>query len=96
MSHYSDNPSKCRVDFFKESGKWYCTEAVVFVKGTYKGTLIHDAFRTSLREHFKGESRLAGMRAVCLEPYHEHSHPISLIVPDFGAETARDKKEGST
>jgi hypothetical protein len=28
MGHYSDKSTSVRVDFFKASGKWYCTEAV--------------------------------------------------------------------
>lgn len=81
MSNYIEDPSSCRVDFFKESGKWYTTEAVKFV-GAWAGStdnLIHDAFRRSLREHFKDRpDRLQGMTAVCLEPYHEHSHPLMV------------------
>ena len=79
---YSDDDSIVRVDFFKPSGKWYCTEAVKWTgawKGKIKdgGELIHDAFSKSLRDHLKG-SRLSEMDAICLEPYHEFSHPISL------------------
>lgn len=87
MSNYSDDAASVRVDFFKESGKWYCTEAVVWLEGLYFGrskegeiNLIHDAFRKSLDAHFGGRPRLRGMRAICLEPYHEHSHPISIVV----------------
>ena len=71
---YSDKPQMVRVDFFKESGKWYTTEAVEWLQ--YAGCLIHDAFERSLQKHLKG--RLEGMTAVCLKPYHEHSHPIML------------------
>lgn len=99
MSHYSDDPAMVRVDFWKESGKWYATEAVKWI-GPYFGSkessekfkaphgLIHDGFLASLRAHLKptspGNTRLrySGMRATCLEPYHEHTHPISVIVPE--------------
>lgn len=78
---YSEEDSAVRVDFFKPSGKWYCTEAVKFI-GEWKASsdnLIHDAFKRSLREHFKDEpGRLSDMVAVCLEPYHEYSHPLML------------------
>lgn len=80
MSHYSDNEESVRVDFFKPSGKWYCTEAVIWT-GTYAGDkqAIHDAFAKSLRYHFADcPYRLSDMDAVCLEPYHEYSHPIQL------------------
>lgn len=74
---YCDDDSYVRVDFFKPSGKWYTTEAVKWT-GAYhsKNGLIHDAFAQSLRDHLG--NRLNDMDAVCLEPYHEHSHPISI------------------
>ena len=81
MSNYSENPTSCRVDFFKESGKWYTTEAVVFNEDWKSGpdNLIHDCFRRALQEHFKDQpDRLKGMIAICLEPYHEYSHPLML------------------
>lgn len=76
---YSDDESMVRVDFFKPSGKWYTTEAVKWT-GEWKGTaLIHDAFAQSLRGHFKDTpNRLSDMDAICLEPYHEHAHPIQI------------------
>ena len=76
---YIDQEDMVRVDFFRESGKWYCTEAVKWT-GSYNGeVLIHAAFRKSLQDHFKDSTnRLSGMDAICLEPYHEHSHPIVI------------------
>lgn len=82
---YSDDEAMVRVDFFKPKGKWYCTEAVKWtgewsgdVKKLGKACLIHEAFKQSLRDHFKYGSRLEGMDAICLEPYHENSHPIII------------------
>lgn len=85
MSNYSDSEASCRVDFWKESGKWYTTEAVKWVGNgfTHNPPLLHEQFHDSLKAHFKGKSRLVGMRATCLEPYHKHSHPISVIVKDY-------------
>ena len=80
MSNYSDDASMVRVDFFKPQGKWYTTEAVKWT-GKWKGEhqSIHCAFAQSLRDHFKDKpDRLSDMDAVCLEPYHEHEHPIML------------------
>jgi hypothetical protein len=77
MSNYIENPNSCRVDFFKQGGKWYTTEAVIFQSEDYSGTLIHDAFKNALREEVPNQ--YLGMRAICLEPYHQHCHPISLI-----------------
>jgi len=73
----------CRVDFWKESGKWYTTEAVEFGPQGFDGDapLIHDCFREYLIKHF-GKPRLVGMRATCLEPYHKNSHPISLVIKE--------------
>ena len=86
---YSDSDSDVRVDFFRVSenghiGKWYTTEAVKWT-GEWDSNkqLIHDAFKKSLRDHFKQRRRLGGMVAVCLEPYHEHSHPITIHVDDI-------------
>lgn len=76
---YSENDSMVRVDFFKPSGKWYETEAVKWTGEWKSSTLIHDAFAQSLRDHFKDRpNRLSEMDAICLEPYHENSHPIQI------------------
>lgn len=74
---YSANPSMVRVDFFKQSGEWYTTEAVKWV-GEWKGnTSIHVEFAKSLRAHFKDRpERLSDMDAVCLHPYRQNAHPI--------------------
>lgn len=77
--NYTEEPHFCRVDFFKESGKWYVTEAVSF-EGLYDEPLIHEAFHKALGRHFGGKPRLQGMKAICLEPYHRHAHPIQVIV----------------
>lgn len=87
--NYSDDNHSVRVDFFKESGKWYCTEAVKFFE--YQGQ-IHHAFAKALALHLKKPNgpvspndsayRLSGMTAVCLEPYHDHAHPLMMSVDD--------------
>lgn len=74
---YIDDDSMVRVDFFRPSGKWYCTEAVKWTGG-YHGVPIHIAFQKSLSDHLQGLNRLNGMIVVCLEPYHEHAHPLML------------------
>ncbi len=74
--NYSDDESMVRVDFFKPSGKWVDTEAVKFLG--YNDCIL-GAFAKSLREHFKDNPlRFSDLDAVCLEPYHKHSHPIQL------------------
>jgi len=77
MTHYSDNPDSVLVSFFKQSGKWYTDEAVIWT-GAYDH-LIYDDFATSLRDHFKDNpQRLSNMDAICLNPYHENAHPIQI------------------
>ena len=77
MSYYTTNEASCEVLFFKPSGKWYTTEDVLFEKENYSGTDIHDAFLIALKNTIK--NRFVGMMAICVKPYHEHSHPISII-----------------
>lgn len=83
--HYSDKPESVRVDFWKPSGEWYSTEAVIWT-GQYRDQLIHYSFAQSLRDHLTVEGRdglrMSGMSATCLKPYHEHSHPISMMVEE--------------
>lgn len=78
---YSEDPAMVRVDFFKPSGKWYCDEAVKWTgmwtgDNNRGGQSIHEAFAQSLRDHLG--NRLSDMDAVCLYPYHEHSHPLCI------------------
>jgi hypothetical protein len=77
MSNFSADPEKCRVDFFESTGKWYATEAIIF--SHYNTQPIYAAFRLALEEHLKG-TRFNGMTAICLDPHHENSHPIQMVV----------------
>lgn len=74
MGNYSENESSVRVDFFKPSGKWYGTKAVQWTGG-YKDCCIHEAFEKSLKD---ADFFFDWLDAVCLEPYHEHSHPLMI------------------
>jgi hypothetical protein len=104
MGHYSDKSSSVRVDFFKASGKWYCTEAVEWT-GEYRQAQLHYEFAKSLHDHLYVLEddradvaiayRLSGMMAVCLEPYHEHEHPIILHV-DAIDETLTQRAEANS
>lgn len=81
--NYSDNCSSVRVDFFRDTGKWYTTEAIRWK--SYSGKLVQDAFLEALRDHLTDENgliRLAGAWAVCLDPYHEHAFPLMMKVPE--------------
>ena len=93
MSNYSDDPEMVRVDFFKSSGKWYETEAVRWT-GKYKDSQIFEEFAKSLRDGLG--SRLQEMDAVCLEPYHEHSHPIQIKAGGWNAKEVQTIKASAT
>jgi hypothetical protein len=79
---YTDDESMVRVDFFKESGKWYTTEAVRWTGEWGGNSVIHEEFAKSLRDHFSkdvgSEKRLSEMDAICLYPYHKNKHPIQI------------------
>lgn len=77
---YSENESSIRVDFFKESGKWYTVEAVQWT-GEWKADkgLIHNEFAKSLRDHFSDcPNRFGNMDAVCFAPYYEFKTPVMI------------------
>lgn len=75
---YSENPEMVRVDFFRESGKWYTTEAIRWIG--YRGDIFEE-FRKSLMAADVGfGKRLSGMWAVCLEPYNEHKFPLMIKI----------------
>lgn len=93
---YIEDDSMIRVDFFKESGKWYATEGMKWT-GSYAATKIGasgpregwdvDAqFRVGLYDLVvdasTGRVRYAGMIAVCLHPYHTTSFPLMHKVDD--------------
>ncbi len=86
--NYTDDPSSVRVDLFKPSGKWYTTIVLkwdrYFPIQTKEGggtdiELIHDTFRRLMEPHTKTFNR-EGWIAVCIEPYHEHAHPLLIIL----------------
>ena len=82
MTHYSNEPRRVRVDFFKPSGKWYATISMwwVFEVGTTweSPALIHNEFRLSLRASAAANG-YSGMSAVCLDPYHPNACPIMMV-----------------
>ncbi len=91
MGNYSNVSSCVRVDFFKLSGKYYTTEAVNWM-GRYKEEeLIYEQFADSVIRHLRESTpehnvpniRLSDMVAVCLDPFHPHSHPLMMKVEDM-------------
>ncbi len=93
MGNYSEDSSSVRVDFFKPEGKWYTTEAVEWIGKFEEHALIYEEFADSVWTHLKattkedirpkGYIRLSDMVAVCLEPFHPHSHPLMMKVEDM-------------
>ena len=77
--NYTQKENHCRIDIWKESGKWYTTEEVVFRKGDYKDCLIHDALKHAIMDDEYIRGHYKGMRITCLQPYHQYSHPISIV-----------------
>ena len=73
---FSTDPEMVRVDIFKPSGKWYTTIALKWIG--YKDVLIHEAFESSMK--IQHPNNWDGMTAVCLDPYHEHSHPLMIVI----------------
>ena len=74
---YSEDPTMVRVDFFRQHCNWYTTEAVKWTGAYWAAEAsVREAFKKTLREHLG--KRLSEMTAVCLNPYHELSHPIML------------------
>ena len=79
---YTTNSSHVRVDRFKESGKWYDT-LEINMENHYDDLNIYKALRDSINETMQFENYVQrwlsqGGSFVCLEPYHQHSHPVML------------------
>lgn len=75
---YSSDSRMVRVDFFKESGKWYTTEEMNWDRYHSKDSdgnieLVDETFERCLNEQF--HESFKGMIAICLEPYHENAFP---------------------
>lgn len=79
---YTTDETQVRVDFFKPSGKWYCTESLRwdrYATQTIVGGIVtyespENTFRRCLQEQFG--DRLIEMTAVCLEPYSDPAYPL--------------------
>lgn len=80
MGNFSTNESCVRVDIFKASGKWYSTFAIDMA-GYYKEPSLKEALAKALYEQTRyKEDEEGDLFAVCLDPYHENSHPIMIKV----------------
>lgn len=75
---YSEDDSMIRVDFFKPSGKWCCTEAVKWTE-LYREGYLPDLFAIVVANHL-GTRIDDDHLAVCLEPFHVHAHPLMITI----------------
>ncbi len=101
MGHYTELANSCRVDFFRELGKWYATEVVLFLSADYDSDIFGAYYRALYKILVDEESndiRYSGMWAVCLEPYHGHEHPLMVRVPEsiLGFKALAAKVSGTT
>lgn len=78
MSNYSTNPHHVRCDMFKESGKWMETFSLDIED--WKGELRSEIIKALKCIHaYPIEGNIGdGRFYVILDPYNEHSHPVSL------------------
>lgn len=96
---YSSKDSRVRVTLFKESGKWYSDESVDMYDRWSGCATIHDALMAACADEFEAEEGAwslsshplewleSGGTIVCLDPYHEHAHPI-MLTPAFARKYA--------
>lgn len=74
--HESD--SRVRMSTFKASGKWKDCSSVEMRKYWYaKDCDVHKAVAFAYFD-YRERNELWDDYLVCLEPYHEHAHPILL------------------
>lgn len=84
MSHYSVEPGRCRVDFFKPSGKWYMTDEVDMSE-MYATDDTVGAVGSALEKYLRRNNHVdySEFVAVCLEPYTRYSFPVMGTVRDL-------------
>lgn len=78
MTNYSVNPGHVRIDFFKESGKWYMTEVLDMSKDYDTGITPKDAVISAMRRTERHDALLNNkdFHIVVLEPYHKSAYPV--------------------
>jgi len=80
---YTTDEEMVRVDIFRDNFKWYATVAMYWDRYTSENPItgyenIYDTFKRCMSEQFREEYQ--GMIAVCLKPYHKHSHPLMIRI----------------
>jgi hypothetical protein len=77
MTNWCDDTGSVRMTLFKPSGKWYADYAIpmhAFYNVPMCKDAVYDAYKVS---HPNGIEK--GWMLVCLDPYHEHSHPQLIV-----------------
>lgn len=71
-----------RIDFFKQSGKYVCHEAVRWTGLTKGSTLLWEYVKTlhDLLKQKDGTYRNDDLIAVCMDPYYDLGHPVMVCV----------------
>lgn len=79
MTHFSENPGMVRVEYFKDSGKWYMTEAIDMSEWYFE-PMVQNAVRKALdaSRPERPSGWWSSFNIVVLEPYHEHGIPVML------------------
>ena len=78
---FSENDSDVRVDLFKPSGKWYTAMKLEWKKYLAKEGDIISVFKEHLFEQYPYlKYGHEDWKVVCLKPYHEHEHPLMIIL----------------
>lgn len=73
--NYSTTEGSVRVDFFRPTGGWYTTVEVDMTE-YYLTVNIRNAIIKATKEVVR--EGYNGMTLVCLEPFHQFSHPIMI------------------
>ena len=70
-----NEPKMVLVHLFKPSGKWSDTVELSWDNSKVSNYIL-DAFNELMVQQYP-ESHL-GLTAVCIDPHHEHAHPLSI------------------
>ena len=81
--HYADSTYMVRGDFFKDTDKWYTTEAISMEHCWDITTAVHAvAAAWWVHDHF---TQSPGFRLVVLEPCHRNAHPVMIRMENLDA-----------
>lgn len=94
MTHYSSNPGKVKVSFYKLTGKWYMDEEID-MDPFWDELLVHDAVRKALvlaKGKELAEGQMDRFIIVVEEPYHKNAHPV-MLQPDWMCELVGEEQD---